>query len=67
MRKIQMVDLKGQYNKIKEVVDNSVLEVIESTAFINGPKVHEFQKNLEDYLGVSLANCDDGLGFKTRR
>ena len=60
-----MVDLKGQYNKIKEVVDSSVLEVIESTAFINGPKVHEFQKNLEDYLNVKhvipCANGTDAL------
>lgn len=60
-----MVDLKGQYNKIKETVDSSVIDVIESTAFINGPKVHEFQKNLEDYLGVKhvipCANGTDAL------
>ena len=60
-----MVDLKGQYNKIKEVVDSSVLEVIDSTAFINGPKVHEFQKNLEDYLDIKhvipCANGTDAL------
>lgn len=65
MKKIQMVDLKGQYNKIKEVVDASVLEVIDSTAFINGPKVHEFQKSLEDYLEVKhvipCANGTDAL------
>jgi len=65
MRKIQMVDLKGQYKKIKEEVDSSVLEVIDSTAFINGPKVHEFQKNLEEYLGVKhvipCANGTDAL------
>ncbi len=65
MKKIQMVDLKGQYNKIKHIVDSSVLEVIESTAFINGPMVHEFQKDLEDYLGVKhvipCANGTDAL------
>lgn len=65
MKKIQMVDLKGQYSKIKEAVDNSVLEVLESTAYINGPKVHEFQKNLESYLGVKhvipCANGTDAL------
>jgi len=65
MKKIQMVDLKGQYNKIKHIVDSSVLEVIDSTAFINGPKVHEFQKNLEDYLSVKhvipCANGTDAL------
>ena len=65
MKKIQMVDLKGQYSKIKEVVDNSVLEVLDSTAYINGPKVHEFQKNLEHYLDVKhvipCANGTDAL------
>ena len=61
MKKIQMVDLKGQYEKIKETVDSSVLEVLESTAYINGPKVHEFQKNLEDYLGVkNVIPCANG-------
>ncbi|WP_323788449.1 DegT/DnrJ/EryC1/StrS family aminotransferase [Psychroserpens sp.] len=65
MKKIQMVDLKGQYSKIKAEVDSSVLEVLDSTAYINGPKVHEFQKNLEDYLGVEhvipCANGTDAL------
>jgi UDP-2-acetamido-2-deoxy-ribo-hexuluronate aminotransferase len=65
MKKIQMVDLKGQYQHIKEQVDKSVMEVIESTAFINGPEVHSFQKELEDYLGVKhvipCANGTDAL------
>ncbi|MFD2915647.1 DegT/DnrJ/EryC1/StrS family aminotransferase [Psychroserpens luteus] len=65
MKKIQMVDLKGQYSKIKDEVDSSVLEVLDSTAYINGPKVHEFQKNLESYLGVKhvipCANGTDAL------
>jgi len=65
MNKIQMVDLKGQYRHIKERVDKSVLDVIESTAFINGPEVHQFQKELEDYLGIKhvipCANGTDAL------
>ncbi len=65
VRKIQMVDLKGQYNDIKDVVNPSIHEVIETTAFINGPKVHEFQKQLENYLGVKhvipCANGTDAL------
>jgi UDP-2-acetamido-2-deoxy-ribo-hexuluronate aminotransferase len=65
MKKIQMVDLKGQYKHIKEQVDASVLDVIESTAFINGPEVHSFQKELEAYLGVKhvipCANGTDAL------
>ncbi|KEZ92683.1 DegT/DnrJ/EryC1/StrS family aminotransferase [Nonlabens ulvanivorans] len=65
MRKIQMVDLKGQYEKIKDQVNNGVMSVIESTAFINGPEVHSFQKELEDYLDVKhvipCANGTDAL------
>ncbi|MBV7269385.1 DegT/DnrJ/EryC1/StrS family aminotransferase [Winogradskyella luteola] len=61
MKKIQMVDLQGQYAKIKAVVDPSIQEVMDSAAFINGPKVHQFQKNLEDYLGVkNVIPCANG-------
>ncbi len=60
-----MVDLKGQYNGIKDQVDHSVLDVLDSTAYINGPRVHEFQKNLETYLDVKhvipCANGTDAL------
>lgn len=60
-----MVDLKGQYENIKDIVNTSVLKVIESTAFINGPEVHNFQKRLENYLGVKhvipCANGTDAL------
>ena len=60
-----MVDLKGQYDKIKEEINTGIQDVINSTAFINGPKVHEFTKNLSEYLGginvVSCANGTDAL------
>ncbi|HBS11675.1 MAG TPA: transcriptional regulator [Flavobacteriaceae bacterium] len=65
MKPIQMVDLKGQYQKIKSQVDKSILNVIENTAFINGPEVKEFQKELEKYLNVKhvipCANGTDAL------
>jgi UDP-2-acetamido-2-deoxy-ribo-hexuluronate aminotransferase len=65
MKKIQMVDLKGQYEKIKTEVDASIQEVLDSNAYINGPKVHEFQKKLEEYLDVKhvipCANGTDAL------
>ncbi|NAS32179.1 aminotransferase class I/II-fold pyridoxal phosphate-dependent enzyme [Flavobacteriaceae bacterium R38] len=65
MRKIQMVDLQGQYESIKERVDSSISEVIKSAAFINGPEVHAFQKELEEYLDVKhvipCANGTDAL------
>ncbi len=61
MKKIQMVDLKGQYEKIKERIDSSVLDVIESSAFINGPEVKSFQKELEEYLDVKhVIPCGNG-------
>lgn len=64
-KKIQMVDLKGQYLKIKEEVDKGINDVIENTAFINGPAVKEFQADLEKYLGVKhvipCANGTDAL------
>jgi dTDP-4-amino-4,6-dideoxygalactose transaminase len=61
MRKIQMVDLKGQYAAIKDRVDASIQEVIDTTAFVNGPEVHGFQKELEAYLGVkNVIPCANG-------
>jgi len=60
-----MVDLKGQYENIKEQVNSSILNVLETTAFVNGPEIHEFQKELETYLGVKhvipCANGTDAL------
>lgn len=60
-----MVDLKGQYQKIKNEVDAGIREVIDSTAFINGPAVKEFQADLEKYLHVKhvipCANGTDAL------
>ncbi|NCC99370.1 MAG: DegT/DnrJ/EryC1/StrS family aminotransferase [Bacteroidia bacterium] len=52
MKKIQMVDLKSQYEKIREDVNTGIQEVIDTTTFIKGGKVNDFQKNLEAYLGV---------------
>ena len=60
-----MVDLQGQYAKIKEDVNNSIEQVLSTSAYINGPLVHEFQKDLEKYLDVKhvipCANGTDAL------
>jgi len=65
MKKIQMVDLKGQYENIKDIVNASIQEVLDTNTYINGPEVHKFQKNLEDYLGakhvIPCANGTDAL------
>jgi dTDP-4-amino-4,6-dideoxygalactose transaminase len=60
-----MVDLQGQYLKIKNEIDTAIQGVIDSTAFINGPAVKEFQSDLEKYLDVKhvipCANGTDSL------
>jgi len=65
MKKIQMVDLVSQYQKIKPAVESAISGVLESAQFINGPEVKEFQKELETYLGVKhvipCANGTDAL------
>jgi len=65
MKKIQMVDLLGQYEKIKPEIDKAILDVVSSTAFINGPEVKSFQSDLEKYLGarhvIPCANGTDAL------
>lgn len=65
MKKLQMVDLKSQYDKIKDTVNTSIQEVLDTNTYINGPQVHQFQKNLEEYLGakhvIPCANGTDAL------
>jgi erythromycin biosynthesis sensory transduction protein eryC1 len=65
MKKIQMVDLQGQYEPLKAQIQASFAEVLDSAAFINGPQVQAFQKELEDYLQVKhvipCANGTDAL------
>lgn len=65
MRPIQMVDLKTQYQKIKTEIDTAVIDVLESSAFINGKPVQQFAENLSKYLDVKhvipCANGTDAL------
>jgi dTDP-4-amino-4,6-dideoxygalactose transaminase len=62
---IQMVDLKGQYEKIKVEIDKAVLHTIGATQFINGPQVKSFADNLASYTGskhvIPCANGTDAL------
>jgi dTDP-4-amino-4,6-dideoxygalactose transaminase len=60
-KKIQMVDLVSQYNKIKPEIDEAIQNVLNSTAFINGPEVKAFQLELEKYMGVKhVIPCGNG-------
>lgn len=65
MKEIRMVDLVTQYEHIQSEVDSAVLDVIRSSAYINGPEVQNFRAELEDYLQVKhvipCANGTDAL------
>ena len=75
MKKISMVDLHGQYQHIKPEIDQAIQGVLDSTAFIKGPQVAQFEKSLSDFHGGAHAvTCGNGtdalqiammaLGFK---
>ena len=51
-QKTHMVDLMGQYKKIKDKIDKEIISTIESGRFVNGPIVKEFSDNLSKYLNV---------------
>ena len=65
MRKIQMVDLQSQYEKIRDEINRGMQGVIDSAAFVKGGKVLDFQHHLEAYLGVKhvipVGNGTDAL------
>ncbi|PWH86642.1 DegT/DnrJ/EryC1/StrS family aminotransferase [Brumimicrobium oceani] len=65
MKKIQMVDLISQYEKIKPQVQSSINNILDNAQFINGPDVHSFKDELGAYLGakhvVPCANGTDAL------
>ncbi len=65
MKKIEMVDLRSQYERLKADIDNAITGVISSTAFIKGPDVRLFEEELQRYLGnrhvISCANGTDAL------
>ena len=58
---IQMVDLYGQYQKIKDEIDLAMQEVIRTSVFVKGGKVNEFEENLKEYLDVNhVISCGNG-------
>ncbi|WP_323757887.1 DegT/DnrJ/EryC1/StrS family aminotransferase [Roseivirga sp.] len=65
MKPIQMADLIGQYQTIKDEIQQEIGKVLDTATFINGPIVKEFQAHLEDYLSVKhvipCANGTDAL------
>jgi dTDP-4-amino-4,6-dideoxygalactose transaminase len=66
MKNIPMVDLVGQYQKIKTEVDSAMQEVLDSAYFVGGPAVAKFQNELQDYLGVKhVIACGNGTDALT--
>lgn len=62
---IPMVDLQGQYRKLKTEIDTEIQKVLDTSSYINGPAVNEFASNLASYLGakhvIPCANGTDAL------
>lgn len=69
--KIQMVDLVGQYHRLKDEIDEAMFSTIENSSFINGPMVKTFAENLATYLDaefvVPCGNCTDALQIALMR
>ncbi|MCP1381216.1 DegT/DnrJ/EryC1/StrS family aminotransferase [Runella salmonicolor] len=58
---IQMVDLKGQYAKIKPSIDAAIHNCLDNATFIKGPQVAHFEAQLADYLGANyVVSCGNG-------
>lgn len=58
---IQMVDLRGQYLKLKPQIDEAIANIINNTAFIGGKAVQDFAANLAQYLhSNSVIPCGNG-------
>jgi len=53
--KVPFVDLKAQYDSIKDKIGNAIAEVINNTAFVGGAFVKQFEDNFAEFCGVK--NC----------
>ncbi len=61
MKKLQMVDLQGQYLELKDQIDQSIQTVLNTSSYINGPQVASFKQNLSNYLDVKhVIPCGNG-------
>lgn len=61
MNKISMVDLHGQYTRIKPEIDQAIQRVLDSAVFVKGDEVKEFEKELAKFLGINhVIACGNG-------
>jgi len=67
---VPFLDLKAQYQSIKEEVNDAILSVVESCAYAKGPAVRQFQKNFAQYCetkyAVGVANGTDAIYLALR-
>ncbi len=69
--KVPFLDLKTQFQRIKEEVEPKVMDILENCCYIGGPYVNDFEREMEQYLGVKhVASCSNGtdalvLGLRT--
>jgi len=60
-KNILMVDLVGQYEKIKDEINQNIINSLQEGKFINGPIVKEFSQNLSNFLNVKhVIPCGNG-------
>lgn len=62
---VPMLDLKIQFQNIKDEILEALTEILASSQYILGPRVSEFERKVADYIGVSeaigVASCTDAL------
>jgi dTDP-4-amino-4,6-dideoxygalactose transaminase len=62
---IPLVDLKRQYDSIKEEIDSAMSEVISKSAFVGGPFVESFERSFASFCGakhcIGVGNGTDAL------
>lgn len=68
--KVPFLNLKAQYQGIKEEVEPAVLDILENCCYIGGAYVQQFEESVREYLDVKHAvGCSNGtdalvLGLK---
>lgn len=61
LKKMEFIDLKAQYEVLKNEIDDGINRVLNSTHFILGEEEQEFEKKLAEYVGVKhVIGCSDG-------
>jgi dTDP-4-amino-4,6-dideoxygalactose transaminase len=65
LKNIPLLDLKAQYETIKDEIKEAIDAVMDSGNYVMGPFVNEFEKNVAQYCGVKhaigVANGTDAL------